>query len=265
MNPGMSTVRVERSGAVARIVLNRPDRHNAQNPAMWAALRETGAELSADPDVRAAVLTGEGSSFSSGLDLAELQPGGFLHTVAAAPEATALVRDAQAAFGWIRAAPFPVVAAVRGTAIGAGIQLALACDVRIVAEDATLAVAEVGLGAVPDLGATVDLPALVGLERALDLILTARRFGGTEAVSLGLALRAVPAAEVLTEAVAYAERLAAAPRAALSWAKRATREPDPARSLDLAAQGQVECVREMLSARTMPQAPSRSGRTAPRA
>lgn len=256
----MSLVQVTRRGPVARIALCRPERHNAQNVEMWRELRAAGLLLAEDPEVRAAVIVGEGPSFSSGLDLAEMAPGGFLHRVAEADDtgALALIEEAQAAFGWIGAAPFPVVAAVRGVAVGAGIQLALACDIRIVADDATLAVAELSLGAVPDLGATVDLPRLVGLERALDLILSARRFDGTEAVALGLALRAVPSADVETEALAYAQQLAAAPRAALAWAKAATREPDPARSMQLAAQGQVECVRAMVSARTGPRAASRS-------
>lgn len=256
----MSLVQVTRRGAVARVALCRPERHNAQNVEMWRELRAAGLRLAEDPAVRAAVLVGEGPSFSSGLDLSEMQPGGFLHRVAEAAdtEALALIEEAQAAFGWIGAAPFPVVAAVRGVAVGAGIQLALACDVRIVAEDATLAVAELGLGAVPDLGATADLPRLLGLERALDLILSARRFDGSEAVALGLALRAVPSAEVEAQALAYAERLAAAPRAALAWAKAATREQDPARSLHLAAQGQVECVRALLRTGTGPRAASRS-------
>ncbi|QJY49920.1 enoyl-CoA hydratase/isomerase family protein [Pseudonocardia broussonetiae] len=247
-----ATVRVEHDGAVARIVLDRPDRHNAQTPGMWRELREATDALVADPAVRVAVLTGDGPSFSSGLDLDERRPGGLLHRIATTDpgEGLAVTEQAQADFRWLSRAPFPVVAAVHGAALGAGLQLALSCDVRIVAEDAVLAVAELGLGAVPDLGATTDLPRLVGLERALDLILTARRFSGTEAVELGLALRAVPAADLEAEALAYAERLAAAPRLALARAKEATREPDPARSLRLAATAQVECVRAMLSSPT---------------
>jgi enoyl-CoA hydratase/carnithine racemase len=103
------------------------------------------------------------------------------------------------------------------------------------------------LGVVPDLGATATLPRLVGLERALDLVLTARRFSGAEAVTLGLALRSMPDAEVDAAATAYAHALATAPRAALAHTKAATREPDAARSLALAAQGQVACVRALLA------------------
>ncbi|TCK27539.1 enoyl-CoA hydratase/isomerase family protein [Pseudonocardia endophytica] len=241
----MSALRIERDGAVARLVLARPERHNAQTPQLWAELRTAGAALVDDGSVRAAVVAADGPSFSSGLDLGEREPGGFLHRVAHAGDdgAMAAIAEAQAAFTWIGAAPFPVVAAVRGYAIGAGIQLALACDVRIVAPDATLAVAEVGLGAVPDLGATTALPRLVGLGRALDLVLTARRFDGVEAVAMGLALRT--ATDVDADAMAYAQALAAAPRAALAATKAATRASDPDVSLAIAARGQVECVRAM--------------------
>jgi enoyl-CoA hydratase/carnithine racemase len=242
----VTALRIERVGPVARLVLARPERHNAQTPQLWAELRAAGAGLSPDEGVRAVVVTADGPSFSSGLDLTEREPGGFLPRVADADDAAALgmIAEAQAAFSWFAAAPFPVVAAVRGYAIGAGLQLALACDVRIVAPDAVLSVAEVGLGAVPDLGATAVLPRLVGLERALDLVLTARRFDGTEAVALGLALRTADDPDAA--AMAYATALAAAPRAALAHTKAATYEPDPARSLALAGRGQLECVRHML-------------------
>jgi enoyl-CoA hydratase/carnithine racemase len=246
---GTPTVRIERAGAVARVVLSRPERHNAQTPAMWRELTAAGEALSADPTVRAAVLAGDGDSFSSGIDLAEMRPGAFLARVAAADETYGLdlVAGAQAAITWIPAAPFPVVAAVRGVALGAGAQLALACDVRIVADDARIAVREITLGAVPDLGATVALPRLVGLERALDLMLTGREVTGAEAAEQGLALWAVPDGEVDTAAADYARDLARAPRAALAAIKAATREADPGRSLQLAAAGQVECLRAVVA------------------
>jgi enoyl-CoA hydratase/carnithine racemase len=251
---GPPVVRVEHDGALARVVLDRPDRHNAQNPRMWAELAEAGAVLGADPTVRAVVLTGAGDSFSSGLDLAELDPGGFLATLATADDATghAMIARARAGIGWIAAAPFPVVAAVRGVALGAGAQLALACDIRIVATDARIAVREITLGAVPDLGATVTLPRLIGLERALDLLLTGRELSGSEAVDAGLALRAVPADQLDTAAVDYARRLATAPRAALAAIKAATREPDPQQSLHRAADGQLRSVRAMVDAASPP-------------
>jgi enoyl-CoA hydratase/carnithine racemase len=252
------TVRVERDGAVARVVLSRPQRHNAQTPAMWHELAAAGEALAADPTVRAAVLAGDGDSFSSGIDLAEMRPGGFLARAAAADGAHAheLVAEAQAAVTWIPAAPFPVVAAVRGVALGAGAQLALACDVRIIADDARLAFREITLGAVPDLGATVVLPRLVGLERALDLMLTGRELTGAEAAAQGLALRAVPDGEVHAAAAEYARELTRAPRAALAAIKAATLEPVPQRSFELAAEGQLTSLRAMSAASPTPGVPT---------
>ena len=236
-------------GGVRTVTLNRPDRHNAQNPALWAALAATGRALSADPSVRAVVLHGAGPSFSSGIDLDEMRrPDGFVRRLAAHPVGDPdpmlpAIAQAQEAVRWIPAAPFPVIAAVHGAAMGAGSQLALAADVRIVAEDATFAVMEVAHGLIPDLGATWALPRLIGRERALDLVLTGRRFSGAEAVAMGLALRAVRADEVLDVAREYAERIAVAPRAALAYAKAAVDELDLDANLRLTAIGQAACVR----------------------
>jgi Enoyl-CoA hydratase/isomerase len=111
-----ATLRIERAGPVARIVLSRPERHNAQNPQMWRELMAAGAALAVDEEVRAVVVAGDGPSFSSGIDLAEREPGGFLRRVAEAADDTALamIGEAQAAIGWPARAPFPVIAAVRG-------------------------------------------------------------------------------------------------------------------------------------------------------
>lgn len=141
----LPVVRVEGRGPVRRLILNRPERHNAQNPQMWAELAAAGRALTADPDVRCVVLTGEGPSFSSGIDLQEMRaPTGFIRRLAASPPGDpdpmlSAIADAQDAFRWIPTAPFVVVAAITGAAIGAGCQLALACDFRFVAADATLA------------------------------------------------------------------------------------------------------------------------------
>jgi enoyl-CoA hydratase/carnithine racemase len=241
-----SWLRLEGDGALRRLVLDRPERHNAQNPALWRELRAAGEELVADPAVRCVVLAGAGPSFSSGLDLAELSGDGFIAQLAVLPaeQAVARIEEAQRAFTWIRRAPFPVVAAVHGVAVGAGLQLALACDLRIVTSTARLALRETRLGVLPDLGATAWLPRIVGLERALDLILTGRDFTGADAVAYGLALRAVPEADLDHVVTEYASGLAELSRTALAHAKAATHEPDEARSLSLAAIGQARCVRE---------------------
>jgi enoyl-CoA hydratase/carnithine racemase len=197
---------VDRDGPVATVVLDRPDRLNAQTPHTWAALREAGRTLPAD--VRVVVVRGEGRAFSAGLDRAAFAPGGLpgalsLPEIAALPEheGDATIQAFQQAFSWLRRPDLISVAAVHGHAIGAGFQLALACDLRVLADDAMFTMAESTYGLVPDLGGTAPLVAAVGYARALEICLTARRVGAAEALTLGLATLVVPRAE-LSAAVA---------------------------------------------------------------
>lgn len=242
-------MRVEGDGPVRTLRLNRPDRHNAQTPQLWAELAAAGRELSADQDVRCVVLTGTGPSFSSGIDLDEMRrPDGFLRRLAAHPAGDPdpmlpQIAVAQDSVRWIPRAPFLVVAAVTGAAIGAGCQLALACDVRIVADDARFGLKEVRYGLLPDLGGTAALPRLVGRERALDLMVTGREWTGAEAVGLGLALRALPAGDVLAAAHEYAAEVAQAPRVAIAHIKAAVDVPEWDANLRAAAGGQAACIR----------------------
>jgi enoyl-CoA hydratase/carnithine racemase len=165
------------------VVLDRPDKRNAQRPEMWRALAEFGDSL---PDsVRVVVVTGNGPSFSAGLDRSmfgqlgsDLDAGddSFLDTIA----------SYQAGFSWLRRPEFISVAGVQGHAIGAGFQLALACDLRIAATDAEFRMAEPSLGLVPDLGGTQVLVDLVGYSRALEICATNRSVGAEEAERIGL-------------------------------------------------------------------------------
>jgi enoyl-CoA hydratase/carnithine racemase len=252
MKAGYTQLLLTRQGSVHHLVLNRPQRHNAQTPTMWDELSRAGAELAADPSVRVLVVRGSGPSFSSGIDLAELAPSGFIGRVAATsppirngdPDpGVRMIREAQRAFSWIQHARFPVVAAVHGAAIGAGFQLALACDLRFVAANARLGLAEARLGVIPDLGATAVLPRLVGIERALDLMVTARELSGDQACREGLALRSVPEGELDAAASDYAAAVAALAPGVVEHIKKATAASDPERNLQLAALGQAECVR----------------------
>jgi enoyl-CoA hydratase/carnithine racemase len=188
------------------VVLDRPDQLNAQTPYTWAALRDAGRSL--PRDARVVVVRGEGRAFSAGLDRAAFGPGGIpgapgLPELAAmpTPEGDATIRGFQEAFSWLRRPDLISVAAVQGHAIGAGFQLALACDLRVLADDATLTMAESRYGLVPDLGGTHPLVAAVGYPRALEICLTARQVGAAEALALGLATVVVPR-EQLTAAVA---------------------------------------------------------------
>ncbi len=155
-------------------------------------------------DIRVVVVRGEGRAFSAGLDLSAVSEGGgfSFSDLAARDEGAAAetIAGYQEGFGWLRRADLVSIAAVRGHAIGAGFQLALACDLRVLAEDAQLTMAEVALGLVPDLGGTKRLVELVGYSRALELCVTGRRVGASEADRLGLATSVV-ASDDLDKAV----------------------------------------------------------------
>lgn len=191
-------LRCEQDGPVVTVTLDRPEVRNAQTPAMWRALASLGVGLG--EDVRVVVLRGEGPSFSAGLDRSLLVPGAAPEGVEAVADLldlddqtmAATIADYQAGFTWLADPRFVTVAAVQGHAIGAGFQLALACDLRVVADDVSFAMRESALGLVPDLGGTRPLVAAVGYARALELCVTARAVGAQEAVALGLAQQAVP-------------------------------------------------------------------------
>lgn len=199
---GAAGVRIERDGPVATVTLSRPDVLNAQTPEMWGALRDIGRNLPGD--VRVVVVRGEGRAFSAGLDLRQAggPDRGALASLAMLPTEEALDRVAgyQEGFTWLGRPDLVSIAAVQGHAIGAGFQLALACDMRILTPDAQLTMAEVTLGLVPDLGGTGPLVRLVGYARAMEICVTGRRVGADEALSIGLA-NLVVAADELDSAV----------------------------------------------------------------
>jgi enoyl-CoA hydratase/carnithine racemase len=193
-------LRLDVEGPIATITLDRPEVRNAQTPAMWAALAEIGRTL--PDDVRVVVVTGEGETFSAGLDRAMLDPtsageGSVLGLLALSDEeASARIEEFQRGFTWLRDPRFVSIAKVRGYAIGAGFQLALSCDLRMVADDAKLSMKESALGLVPDLTGTKPLVEHVGYARALEICTTARVVPAEEAVRIGLATAAVPSADL---------------------------------------------------------------------
>lgn len=178
-----------------RVVLDRPERRNSQTPQVWEALAALGDDL--DEGVRVVVLSGNGPSFSAGLDRALLEgdpsdPASLIALADADQEQfDATVADYQRAFTWWRERPVVTIAAVHGHAIGAGFQLALACDLMVVTRSAQLQMREIALGLVPDLAGTWPLTRAVGQARALELCLTGRSVSGEEAATIGLALACV--------------------------------------------------------------------------
>lgn len=208
--------------AVATVTLNRPERRNAMTPGMWRGLAAIPAMLPAR--TRIVIVRGAGPSFSSGIDLrmfsAEGIPGEDPPLNPADPQFEQAVASWQAGYTWLREPGIVSIAAVRGHAIGAGFQLALSCDLRVLADDAKLCMKEPALGLVPDLTGTKPLVDIVGLPRAIELCLTTRTVDASEAVRLRLAELAVPPDE-LDGAVAD---LAAALLATDAAASRATKE-----------------------------------------
>src|SRR5918999_166200 len=216
-------VRLDVADQVATVILDRPQSRNSQTPTMWRALAAFGAEL--PDDVRVVVVRGEGPSFSAGLDRSMLDPSttgeesvaGLLTLDDA--EASATIDEYQQGFTWLRDPRFVSIAAVQGYAIGAGFQLALSCDLRVVAGDAQLCMKESALGLVPDLTGTKPLVECVGYARALEICATARMIGAAEAVEIGLALTAVPAAELDGTVADLVAALTAAPVGAVRETK----------------------------------------------
>jgi enoyl-CoA hydratase/carnithine racemase len=186
------------SDAVATVTLSRPERRNAMTPGMWHGLAAIGAGLPAA--VRVVVVRGAGPSFCAGIDLrlfsAEGVPGEEPVPGAADPDADERIAGFQAGYTWLRDPAIVSIAAVQGHAIGAGAQLALACDLRVLADNASFCIKEPALGLVPDLTGTKPLVDIVGLPRAIELCLTARTVGAAEAAQLRLAELVVPAAEL---------------------------------------------------------------------
>ncbi|MEZ5233997.1 MAG: crotonase/enoyl-CoA hydratase family protein [Acidimicrobiia bacterium] len=184
-------VTVQVDGGVADVRLNRPEKMNALDPAMFKALVETGEALKADPSVRAVVLSGEGRAFCAGLDFSSFQAmaGSDGFEVAAEPKGGRITNiGQQAAYVWAEM-PAPVIVAVHGVALGGGCQIALAGDLRYCSADARFSVLEIRWGLAPDMTGTQFLPRLVGLDVAKELTFTGRMVSGTEAVQLGLATK----------------------------------------------------------------------------
>jgi enoyl-CoA hydratase/carnithine racemase len=208
-------VLLRREGSVAEVALHNPARFNALSRQVVEELRETAAALAADREVRAVILHGgEAKAFCSGADLKERQS----LNEAQVFETVHLLRETVTLYERL---PMPVIAAVHGMAFGGGCELALACDLRIMADDAQIGLTEVSWAILPGAGGTVRLPQIVGVARAKELIFTARKLSASEAYSWGLVNRVVPRAELLTTAREMAAAIAAGGPLAVRAAKRA--------------------------------------------
>jgi enoyl-CoA hydratase/carnithine racemase len=211
------------AGGVADVRLNRPDKLNALDPAMFSALVEAGDKLAKDTTVRAVVLSGEGRGFCAGLDFTSFQgmaagdggPAGAEGGINGRMAGRITNHFQQAAYTWTEM-PVPVIAAIHGVALGGGMQIALAADLRIVAPDARLSVLEIRWGLIPDMTGTHMLRRLVGLDVAKELTWTGRMVEGPEALRLGLVTKLSdnPRGEALAVAAELAGKSPEAVRAA---------------------------------------------------
>lgn len=213
-------VRLTVEDTLATVTLTNPAKLNAQSPALWRSLAEAGRLVPGS--VRVVVLRGEGKSFSAGLDRQMFTPEGiegepsFIDLARSGDaELDAAIAEFQEGFTWWRRSDVVSIAAVQGHAIGAGFQLALACDLRVVADDVQFAMRETGLGLVPDLTGTHPLVSLVGYARALEICATGRFVLAEEAVNTGLANIAVPRDQLDDAVRDLAGALLAAPRDAV--------------------------------------------------
>ncbi len=209
-----------RDDGVAVLTLALPERRNMMDAVMTRSWVRAVEALRADDALRAVVVTGEGTAFCSGGDTSWIGSG----TDAGVDALRGRMRDFYGDWLSLRDLDVPTVAAVNGAAVGAGLALALACDLRVVAEDARLGVPFTALGMHPGMATTWSLPEVAGLQVARELLLTGRMVDGVEAVRLGLALRAVPAAEVLPQALELATTIASRAPVATRLTTRALRE-----------------------------------------
>jgi enoyl-CoA hydratase/carnithine racemase len=251
----LTTLRFDRDGPIGWLRLSRPDRLNSFTPEMWRELRELGEELRDDADLRALIVIGEGRAFSSGIDTSvfagDTLDGNTLETDQDAgprhddPAVDAIITT-QDSYTWLEEAPYVTIAAVRGYALGAGLQLALACDLRVLAEETKVGLLEFKYGIIPDLGGTQRLPRLVGAAKAKELVFTAAQIDAGEAQRIGVAEHVVPDAELEPTVRELAATIAAQPPLAVQGAKRAinvagtveTRE-----GLRVEAENQAVCLR----------------------
>lgn len=209
------SVRTEKAGHVTTIILSRPERRNAVDRSTADALADAFRAFEADADARVAVLFGEGGTFSAGADLTAFSRG----------EGNALSPDGDGPMGPSRMMlSKPTIAAVAGHAVAGGLELALLCDLRVAEEDAVFGVFCRRFGVPLIDGGTVRLPRLIGLSRALDLILTGRAVSAGEALAMGLANRVVPPGQARAAAEALAAEIARAPQATMRGDRRSAFE-----------------------------------------
>jgi 2-(1,2-epoxy-1,2-dihydrophenyl)acetyl-CoA isomerase len=218
--PTFETLQLERDGAVTWLRLNRPACLNALTEQSFAELGAALRAVEADGDTGILVLTGNGRGFCSGSDVAGLQERLGYSTARQLERLERLGRDVVLR---LHGLTVPTVAAINGPAAGGGLSLALACDIRIASDEATIGFGYTAVGLIPDLGATYFLPSVIGVSRACYLLWTNARLTAPQALAIGLVDSIAPAAEFATRAATLAAQVAAAPRLAVRLGRQALR------------------------------------------
>ncbi|MCB2194063.1 MAG: enoyl-CoA hydratase/isomerase family protein [Deltaproteobacteria bacterium] len=232
---------VEDHGPVRLFTLNRPESLNALNQELMAAMRQALEEAAADDQVGAVVLTGAGRAFSAGADL------GFFAKMAAQGDQAA--RERFTGLEGPRAIanfPKPMIAAVNGPAVGWGLTVSLMCDLRLASQEAYFLAGFVKIGVTPEFGSTFLLPAIVGLGRAMDMVLTARKVPAMEALDMGLLTRVTPEDQLVPAALELAAHLANMPRTAMGMTKALMRHGAEA-SLEHVLDYEMRCFRTAMA------------------
>jgi 2-(1,2-epoxy-1,2-dihydrophenyl)acetyl-CoA isomerase len=259
------TVAVGIEGHVGTVTLNRPDKLNALTVEMTRDLRDALAMLAGSEQVRCIVLTGSGRAFCAGADLGAL---GDLLAARDRAAGAALVDGCRAIYQVMRDAPQPVLCAINGAAAGGGANIALACDLRIAADTASIGQVFAKLGLHPDYGGTFFLPRLVGPARAMEIFLDAEMIPAPRLLELGIVNRVVPGGELHNAATAWAQRIADGPPLAIRHMKQNVYRSDASsleQMLDRELEAQLACFEsqdftEGLAAFKAKRAPNFTGR-----
>lgn len=242
----MELVRTEDRGAVRHVILNRTDKRNAFNFALVEALGDALGDAADDANVRVVVLRGEGAVFSAGMDVKELA------SLSGSPERLREFRR-RCIQAWNLAEEMtkPTIAQLHGACMGGAMELALACDLRVIAQGTRMSIPEVRLGLIPDVGGSSRLPSIVGLGRAKELILTGREFDAEEAMRIGLANRVADEADLDSATQALVDDLTAGFPVAIGLAKRvldAAAKPALSTTLELEVTAQEVAVASLSAA-----------------
>ncbi|MGH2906157.1 MAG: enoyl-CoA hydratase/isomerase family protein [Solirubrobacterales bacterium] len=242
----MSLVSIEDAGAVRHIVLNRAEKRNAFNFDLVRATGDALRDAANDGSVRVVVLRGAGDVFSSGMDIKELA------SLSGSPERLReFRRECITAWNIAEEMTKPTIAQIHGVCFGGALELALACDLQVVADDARMSIPEVRLGLVPDVGGSSRLPAVVGLGRAKELVMTGREFDAEEAFRIGFANRVAPMAELDAASGELIEQLTSAFAVPVGLSKRildAAAKPALAQTLEFEVTAQEVAVASLSAA-----------------